>query len=228
MSTPATPATLAGAVDSLNEAQFYGREPSRTELEPAVKYILGRRGVERAYHGSFGLTFAERAEGIRVFTGELMTHASARHIIAEESCRVLRKLKEPTAEVESALATASTNMADHILPKVDAANHPGTYCCGKCTVAFWRNIEAGSFNEPEHRLDDGVQFLHQHRDGEGGWRRFPFHYTLLALCEVDSTAAKAEIKYAADAIRAKLARAPITELYAQRRHDVMRRALESV
>ena len=220
--------TLAAAVDFLNEAQFYGRKLSRAEQDAAASYIASRQGVERAKHGSFGLTAAERATGIRVFTGELMTYASARHIIGEESCRVLRKLKEPTVEVKSALATASTNMAEHILPKVDASNHPGVYCCGKCTVGFWRNIAADGFNEPESRLNDGVQFLHKHRDGKGGWRRFPFHYTLLALCEIETTSAKAEIEYAADVIRARLSRAPTREVYAQRRHDVMKRALESV
>jgi hypothetical protein len=222
------PTTLAAAVDSLSHAQFYRRELSRAEQDAAAQYIVSRLGLERAYHGSFALTPAERVAGIRVFTGELMRHASARHIIAEECCRVLRKLKEPTAEVASALATASTNMAEHILPKVDARNHPGVYCCRNCTVGFWRNITAGGFNEPERRLDDGVQFLRKHRDGMGGWRSFPFHYTLLALSEVESPTAKAEIEYAADAIRAKLSRAPIGGVYAQRKHDVMRRALESI
>ncbi len=228
MSTSTTLTTLAAAVDFLNEAQFYGRQPSRAEQDAAANYIASRQGVERAKAGSFGLTPAERAAGIRVFTGELMTFASARHIIGEECCRVLRNLKEPTVEVKSALATASRNMAEHILPGVDASTHPGVYCCGKCTVAFWRNIEAGGFNEPELRLDDGIKFLHKHRDGKGGWRRFPFHYTLLALSEIESTTAKAEIEYAADVIRAKLSRAPIGEAYGQRRHDVMKRALESL
>lgn len=228
MFTPTTPTTLAAAVDCLNEAQFYGREPSSAEQNAAANYIASRQGAEGAKAGSFALTPAERAAGIRVFTGELMTYASARHIIGEECCRVLRNLKEPTVVVKSALATASTNMAEHILPKVDASKHPGVYCCGKCTVAFWRNIAAGGFNEPELRLYDGIQFLHKHRDGNGGWRRFPFHYTLLALSEIESTTAKAEIEYAADAIRAKLSRTPMREVYAQRRHDVMKRAVESV
>jgi hypothetical protein len=220
--------TLAAAVDCLNEAQFYGRQLPSAEQDEAANFIASRQGVERAKAGSFGLTPAECAAGIRVFTGELMTDASARHIVGEECCRVLRNLNDPSEEVKRALATASTNLAEHILPRVDADNHPGVYCCGKCTVAFWRNIEAGGFNEPERRLDDGVQFLHNHRDGEGGWRRFPFYYTLLALSEIESPGAKAEIEYAAGVIRARLSRRPSNDMYAQRRHDVMKRALESV
>jgi hypothetical protein len=224
--TPLT--TLAAAVDVLNEAQFYGRRLSRAEQDAAASFIASRQGVERAKAGSFGLTPAECAAGIRVFTGELMTHASARHIVGEECCRVLRNLKELSAEVKRALATASANMNEHILPHVDADGHPGMYCCGKCTVAFWRNIVAGGFNEQESRLDDGVEFLHKHRDGEGGWRRFPFYYTLLALSEMESPTAKAEIEYASDVIQVRLSRRPSNDMYAQRRHDVMRRALESL
>jgi hypothetical protein len=228
MLTSTTLTTLASAVDFLNDAQFYGREPSRAEQEAVASFIASRQGGEGAKAGSFALTRAERAAGIRVFTGELMTYAAARHIIGEECCRVLRYLKEPSAAVKSALATASTNMAEHILPGVDAGDHPGVYCCGKCTVAFWRNITAGGFNEPEKRLDDGVQFLHQHRDGKRGWRRFPFYYTLLALSEIESRAAKAEIEYAADAIKSRLSRKPANDIYAQRRYDVIQRALESI
>lgn len=224
----ATPITLDAAVDYLNDVQFYGRETARAEVEAAASYIASRQGSERAYAGSFGLTAAERATGIRVFTGEHLTSASARHVIGEESCRVLRKLTEPEAEVRRALDSASAAMAEYLLPAVDAGEHAGVYCCGKCSVAFWRNIVAGAFDQPERRLSDGVHFLSSHRDGNGGWARFPFHYTLLALSEIDSRAAKAELEYAARAITARLSRAPAKQTYAQRRHDVMRRALESL
>jgi hypothetical protein len=66
--------------------------------------------------------------------------------------------------------------------------------------------------------------LAEHRS----WRRFPFYYTLLALSEIESAAAEAEIAYAADVISAKLSRKPANDIYAQRRHDVMKRALESL
>jgi hypothetical protein len=224
----ATPSTLDAAVDVLNEAQFYGREPARAEVEAVASYIASRQGSESAYAGSFGLTPPERAAGIRLFTGEHLTSASARHVIGEECCRALRNLTEPAAEVRRALDAASAAMAKHLLPAVDASDHAGVYCCGKCSVAFWRNIVAGGFDQPERRLSDGVRFLSGHRDGRGGWGRFPFHYTLLALTEIESRAAKAELEYAAPVITARLSRAPAKQTYAQRRHDVMRRALESL
>jgi hypothetical protein len=63
------------------------------------------------------------------------------------------------------------------------------------------------------------------RNGKGGWQRFPFHYTLLALTEVGPEIADDELKYAADECERRLKRKPGNSMYAQRRHDVMARAL---
>jgi hypothetical protein len=138
----ATPTALDAAVDFLNEVQFYGREPARAEVEAAASYIASRQGSERAYAGSFGLTPAERATGIRVFTGEHLTSASARHVIGEECCRVLRNLTEPAAEVRRALDAASTAMAEHLLPAVDAGEHPA------CTAAASAASRSGGTSSP--------------------------------------------------------------------------------
>lgn len=70
--------------------------------------------------------------------------------------------------------------------------------------------------------------LRKMRKGGGEWHRFPFHYTLLALIDVGAEHAKAELKYAASTIERKLKRKPGADKYAQRRHDVMARALELI
>jgi hypothetical protein len=73
-----------------------------------------------------------------------------------------------------------------------------------------------------------VKFLRKHRDGKGGWRRFPFYYTLLALTEMNPEIARDELKYAAGVCEQRLKRKPRDDKYARRRHEVMRRALERI
>jgi hypothetical protein len=222
------PTTLSDAVDVLADAQFYGRKLTQAEQGHAAALIAGRQGGEGAYAGSFALTKAERAEGVRVFTGELMTSASARHIIGEECCRVLRKLKAPGAAANKALKAAETSMAQSFIRGIDAAGRPGVFCCGKCMVALWRNVAAGAFGSRERRLGNGIEFLRGRRDGNGGWNRFPFHYTLLALGEIGPEIAGDELAYAAAECDRRLRRRPGKSVYAQRRHDVMTRALAAI
>jgi hypothetical protein len=66
------------------------------------------------------------------------------------------------------------------------------------------------------------------RDGEHGWRRFPFWYTVLALSEMDNREAKAELKYAAPALERTARRAVPSALYAKRRHELAVRTLKSL
>jgi hypothetical protein len=90
---------------------------------------------------------------------------------------------------------------------------------------LWRNVAGGAFGKREQRLADGMKYLKRMRKGDGEWQRFPFHYTLLALTEIGEPA-RAELKYAAPVCERKLNRKPGADKYAQRRHDVMTRALE--
>jgi hypothetical protein len=225
---PQTPKTLADAVDVLADADFYGRKRSPADLNRATALIVSRQGGEGAYAGSFALTKVERSAGIRVFTGELMTSASARHIIGEECCRALRKLNAPGAAADRALKTAEASMTESFIRGIDAAGHPGMFCCGKCMVALWRNVAAGAFGSHEQRFRNGMEFLRKRRDGKGGWNRFPFHYTLLALTEVGPEIAGNELDYASAEYRRRLKRKPGKSPYAQRRHDVMARALQQL
>jgi hypothetical protein len=119
--------TLAEAVDVLADAQFYGRRLSQAEEDRATALIVSRQGGEGAYAGSFALTAAERKAGVRVFTGELMTSASARHIIGEESCRVLRGLKDASPEVKQAVKDAESAMAARFIRIIDEGSHPGVF-----------------------------------------------------------------------------------------------------
>ncbi|MCA8910587.1 MAG: hypothetical protein KDB82_02690 [Planctomycetes bacterium] len=217
--------SLDAAVDLLAEAQFYGTKLAAADRDAAAAYIARRQGAAGAYAGSFALTPEERAAGVRVFSGERMTSASARHIIGEESCRILRSLKGAKPGVKKAQQAAEKSMRESFIRIIDGEGHPGVFCCGKCTAALWRNVASGAFGDREKRFADGMKYLKKMRKGGGEWQRFPFHYTLLALTEIGEPA-RAELKYAAPVCERKLKRKPGADKYAQRRHDVMTRALE--
>jgi hypothetical protein len=63
------------------------------------------------------------------------------------------------------------------------------------------------------------------RNGEHGWRTFPFWYTVLALSELDGNDSAEELKYAAPMLEAAVRRAVPSAVHAQRRHELAARAL---
>jgi len=75
------------------------------------------------------------------------------------------------------------------------------------------------------RLAGGLKFLREHRDGEGRWHRFPFHYTLLALSEMDEKAVSREIPYAAPVLERMLKRRSRGGQFETRRRAVAERIL---
>jgi hypothetical protein len=103
--------------------------------------------------------------------------------------------------------------------------NPGLYCCGKCSVGLWRNLLAGGLDRRDERLRRGVLHLRTVRDGESGWRKFPFWYAVLALSEMDTAEAKAELKYAAPALERAARRATSSAMYARRRQELAARTL---
>jgi hypothetical protein len=95
-------------------------------------------------------------------------------------------------------------------------------------VGLWRNLLAGGLDRREERLRRGAEHLRSTRDGAHQWRRFPFLYTVLALSEMDSAAARTELKYAAPALERAASRAVPSAVYARRRHELAVRALNSI
>jgi hypothetical protein len=89
----------------------------------------------------------------------------------------------------------------------------------------WRNLLAGGLDRQEERLQRGALHLRSVRDGEHGWRRFPFWYAVLALSEMGGNEAKAELKYAAPALEAAASGAVPSTVHARRRHELAARAL---
>ncbi len=222
--------SLSKTVDAVNEAFFFGQTVSANDRRAAARWIAARQGLPGAYGALFAGFQSERTAGIRVFTGERMTAASARHILGEESCRALSLLDTNDRDVALALKRATTWLTERVELAAGESerNSQGTFCCGKCTVGLWRNILAGGLNHRERRLAMGLARLRAMRNRAGEWRAFPFWYTVLALTEMDRPDARAELRYAAARIESEAERLPRPTPYARRRNMLARRALEQI
>ena len=191
--------SLSKTVDATSAALFDNRKLSAAERTHVARWVAARQGLPGAYAETFAGFAAERKTGILLFTGERITSASARHILGEETCRVLRLLRVRDSSVQAALDRA----CDGIMGCLERAardprnDNPGRYCCGKCSVGLWRNLIAGGLDRREERLRRGVSHLRTERITGAQWRRFPFWYTVLALSEIDLPEASRELKYAA-------------------------------
>ena len=86
-------------------------------------------------------------------------------------------------------------------------------------------MTVGGLEEGERHLAAGMRALKAHRLGDGRWRRFPFHYTVLALSEIDARGALSEMRYAAAVLERLLKRAPRDDAFDARRRAAAERVL---
>lgn len=232
--------SLSKTIDAVNEAAFFGQQLPALERRATAEWIASRHCVPGTYARLFGIFPEERSSGIRLFTGERITNAAARHVGGEEACRALLLLDARSSVARETLRDATADMvrrlgpADAEGPKPDDGQlhwfwpyRGGTYCCGPCSVSVWRHITAGGLDDAERRLVRGLKCLNTCRKGDGTWRVFPFWYTLSALVEMDSKAALEEMRYAAPRCEVT-ARNKRAETYAQRRAELARRVLAKV
>lgn len=221
--------SLSETVDAVTGLFAEGGKLAAGERREVALWIAARQGLPGAYANTFAAFDPERKRGIRLFTGERVTSASARHILGEESCRVLHLLGVRDRVVQRALNTATAGLMQALERAACDPRHtnPGTFCCGKCTVGLWRHLAVGGLDRQEERLKKGIQFLRSRRDGEGGWRTFPFWYTVLLLSEVGLPGARTELRYAAPALKRAATRSASTR-YADRRRSIAARALASL
>jgi len=213
--------SLIDFVDRAGERLFYGRPLDVSG--PQLAAVAALQGKPGAYAGMFALPEADRGREFHTFTGEkITTNGGKMHVIGEETCRILRLLGEDSAAADRAVA----GMLERIR-EADAREGglTGTYCCGTCSCAFWRNLAGGCFDHTEERLESGMLTLRGSRDGKGRWGRFPFYYTLLALSEIPRPIARAELEYALPGLEKMLKRKESGEpsSYSRRRRDLIER-----
>jgi len=219
--------SLASTIDTINEALFYGRSIPKNKKQQAAKWIAARQGQPRSYRGLFAPTEHDYKHGIRVFTGErIRSGAATGHILGEEALRALILLNVPIKSVRNALEHANNNMIEAVKHVEETWGNYGQYCCGTCSVAFWRNLAAGGLEDSESRLKAGMKALKSYRDGNGRWGRYPFYYTLLALNEIDMPSAVDEMRYAAPILDRVIKRKPRKDKFSIRRRVLAERILE--
>jgi hypothetical protein len=231
---------LAEIVDAVNEAAFFGRTIPLAERNAVAGFIAGRHCVVGTYARMFGLFPEEQSEGIRLFTGERITNAAARHIAGEEACRALLLLKANSPAARKALAEATQDMIQRLGPADAQGPKPedgqqhwlwpyrgGTYCCGACSAGLWRHLTAGGLDDAERRLARGLKCLRACRKGDGTWRVFPYWYTLSALIEMQCDEVTQELRYAAGKCEGA-AKRKSSEKYALRRAELARRVMARV
>jgi hypothetical protein len=219
--------SLGATVDAINDAMFLGRRVPQSEAKQAALWIASRQGQAGSYAGLPAPMKLDFKQGVQFFTGEgINSGAGVGHILGEEACRALLKLGYKAKPVQVALARASAGLLSRMnehYPKMS-----GTYCCGSCSVAYWRHLAAGGLDLQEKRLTNGLKHLRGRRDGKGRWQGFPFYYTLLALNEMELPGAVRELKYAAPACERALQHKPPTSKYDKRRQLLLGRVLDRI
>jgi len=219
------PRSLADTVDRVNEAFFIERKLPALERKKVARWIAERRGGPGAYWSLFAPTKQDIEKGIKVFTGEKYEYAAARHILGEEACRALLLLDVKEQGVQDELDKAQSG----ILGRIGHYLMPsGVFCCGPCTVGVWRHLLVADRKESRTWVAEGLKALKAHRKDDGTWRRFPFHYTLLALSEMDSSAARGEMRFASAACERRLSRPERHSKLSDRRRLVAERILEKL
>jgi hypothetical protein len=218
--------SLAETLDAVNDALFHQRhltEPNRKEL---AVWIAQRRGKPGSYAGMFAPTDEDLRNGVRVYTGELIESGAAiRHILGEEACRALILLSVEDKPVKESLQRATDGMLSRLRQTEDSTKVHGIYCCGTCSVAYWRNVMVGGLDRNEERLAAGMVALRAHRTGDGRWKRFPFYYTLLALSEIKLKPALDEMRYAAPLLERYLKKRVLDSKFSRRRRIISERIL---
>jgi hypothetical protein len=214
--------SLVKTLDHINEKYLLGETIPAREGREAARWIASRQGEKGSYRGMFAPTPLDFEQGIRVFTGEKLVCASARHILGQEAARAAWLLGRDDAQVRDAYAKATRWM--QAVPGFQAT---GLFCCGRCSLAFWRHYWVGDFNDKESLIASGVKRMQDYRTSDGKWRLFPFFYAIYALVDLELEGAVAELMYARPAMERYLRRSHPDPL-SQRKHILLERALEKI
>ncbi len=214
--------SLMGIVDEANENFLLNKQVSEHEKLAVAQMIASLQGRENSYRGMFAPTAYDMQQGIHLFTGESLTSASARHCLGQQAARVTWLYGSSDVDIRAAYERAAGWMRDH-----QHFNTTGTFCCGRCTAAYWHHYWAGDFQNKEQSLVKGLAVLRSERDGTGKWRRFPFYYTVYVLKDIDLPQARKELAYTRPVMERYLkSNRPGT--FTERRKVVFQQALDLV
>ncbi len=214
--------SLVSTLDNINAAFLSGEVIAPEEGLEVARWIVSRQGEKGCYRGMAAPMQADFSNGIRVFTGEKLVCASARHIMGQEAARATWLLGRSDPAVYNAYLHATGWMREN-----QEFQHNGTFCCGRCTLAFWRHAWAGDFDHKEAHFVRGLQTMKEMRLGDGKWRNFPFFYAIYTLSEVELELAHTELRYARPVMERYIKRAQ-TDVYSKRKVAILTWVLENL
>jgi hypothetical protein len=120
--------SLAGTVDAVSDALFFGRRIPRNEASRVAAWLAGRQGLPGSYADMFAPMPRDYAQGIRLFTGErISSRAATGHILGEEACRTLLLLDPDVADARAALTRATRSMDDRLRESESAGSKRGFF-----------------------------------------------------------------------------------------------------
>jgi hypothetical protein len=214
--------SLVNTIDNINEKFLYGEQIPQQEALETARWITSLQHRKGSYRGMPAPTAYDFDHGIRVFTGEKLAYASARHILGEEASRAAWLLGGHDPEVRDAYHRTTSWMQDN-----PSFQHTGTFCCGKCSLAFWRHYWVSDYRNKQDYLLKGMQWMKEKRLGNGKWRTLPFYYAIYTLLDLNLESARAELAYARPAMERFLRRIRQGE-FSSRRVTIINRALETI
>ena len=220
--------SLERTLEAVNDALFWRKEVPAEEKARAANWLASRQGLEDAYAGGFAPLPGEDQLPSKTFIGDDLRRGGGKaHVLGEETSRALLLLGSDSPEVREALARGNAALAEHINPE------KGFFCCYMCTVATWRNLAWGGLDKQEQRLALGMETLSEHRLVAGGWRGFPFWYTLSALFDMIESGrgqryAQAELEWVSSYLKRRVRRLKSWEPWISRKAELGRRILAVV
>ena len=214
--------SLVNTIDNINERWLFREAISADEAIGAARWIIAQQGKKGSYRGLPAPTAYDFEHGIHSFTGERLVCASARHIMGQEAARAAWLLGQSNPEVNDAY-----NLATGWMRAEPEFQKSGTYCCARCTLAFWRHIWAGNFERNEALIRKGLNVMEKYHTGDGKWQTFPFFYAVYTLLDLDIDLAFAELKYARPVMEKYVQKSKAGK-YTKRRLAILKKALERV
>jgi hypothetical protein len=212
------PNSLAATLDAINETLFDDRSLSKTQMEEAAKWIVGRQHKSGKYAGMFAPTELDYEAGVKLFTGEkLKTKLATQNVLTAQAAWALALLD---AGVQAAL-----DRANRWLFRQCFSHSCTTGECAHSAVSLMRYLAVARLADSERRLAAHIEVLSRQRDGKGRWKRFPFYYTLLTLAEINLPSAVEELHYAVPACERVLRRSSQDDKFSRRRRAIAQRAL---
>jgi hypothetical protein len=190
--------SLIETVGNIFDATNGSTEMLKKDRAQAAAWIAGRVSDKSGYFDLPAPTASDLSGKAKSLMGEpIVTKVAIKHIYGEEALRALISLGIDDKKVTAAIAKARNSISERIADNWKAT---GMYCCGHCSISYFRSVLGDVFDRKEHRLEKAVAALKAHRLGDGRWSRFPFYYSLLALSEMDFRQATDELRYAAPSL----------------------------